>query len=109
MYNERLKELRIESNMTQSELANKLGVTPATISKYEKGQIVVAADIIIKYSKVFNVTPDYILGSTNDKHEIVEDVELSDDDIALIELFHKLSYENKIEVKGYIKGLLSNQ
>lgn len=109
MFNERLKELRISRNMTQSDLANKLGVTPATISKYEKGQVVVAADVIILYSKIFSVTPDYILGINNEKNETNEFTQLSDDDIYILDLFHKLSYENKIEIKGYIKGLLSNQ
>lgn len=59
----RLKELRLSANMTQSELANKLGVTHPTIVRYEKGDVgSMKTSIISKLATIFNVSPVYILG-----------------------------------------------
>lgn len=59
----RLKELRLSANMTQSELANKLGVTHPTIVRYEKGDVgSMKTSIISKLTTIFNVSPVYILG-----------------------------------------------
>lgn len=60
---ERLKELRLSANMTQSELANKLGVTHPTIVRYEKGDVgSMKTSIISKLATIFDVSPIYILG-----------------------------------------------
>lgn len=59
----RLKELRLSANMTQSELANKLGVTHPTIVRYEKGDVgSMKTSIISKLATIFDVSPIYILG-----------------------------------------------
>lgn len=59
----RLKELRLSANMTQSELANKLGVTHPTIVRYEKGDVgSMKTSIISKLATIFDVSPVYILG-----------------------------------------------
>lgn len=65
MISKRIKELRIENDITQKELAEYLNLTPKMISFYELGQRVPPSDIIIKLSKKFNVTTDYLLGSSD--------------------------------------------
>ena len=59
MHNDRLKNLRIKSGYTQQEVADKIGVTKSTISKYEKGQR--GLNHIEELATLFGVEPAYIL------------------------------------------------
>ena len=67
MYFKRLKDLRIDSDLTQKELADKLGISQQTLSDYEKGKYDLPNDLLIKYADYFNVSVDYILGRTNNR------------------------------------------
>lgn len=51
-----LKALRISNNMSQKELASKLDISQACISKYEKGDIMISTFNLYLYSKIFNVS-----------------------------------------------------
>mgnify|MGYP004509944209 CR=1 FL=1 len=62
-----LKSLRIQNNLTQTQLAQKLGVTKSVISAYENSLRMPSYDILIMISKVFKVTTDYLLGLENKK------------------------------------------
>lgn len=64
-----LKTSRLKENMTQSQLAQKLGVTKSVISAYENGLRLPSYDILIHIAKIFHVTTDYLLGLEN-KREI---------------------------------------
>ncbi|MBP3351634.1 MAG: helix-turn-helix transcriptional regulator [Lachnospiraceae bacterium] len=57
-----LKTLRIRNNMTQAQLAQKLGLTKSVISAYETGLRLPSYDVLIHISKIFKVTTDYLLG-----------------------------------------------
>lgn len=56
-----LKDLRIKRGYTQQEVADFLGVTKATISKYEKGQRQINHEYIEKLAELYGVEPIYIL------------------------------------------------
>lgn len=58
----RLKELRIEQNLSQQKLAEQIGVTQKAIDFWEKGINEPKASYIIKLAKFFSVTTDYLLG-----------------------------------------------
>ena len=60
-----IKSLRTAKKMTQSELADRVGVSKATISTYEVGTRLPSYDILIKLAAVFHVTTDNILGFSN--------------------------------------------
>lgn len=59
---ERLRELRIDANMSRNTLANLLYVNPRTISYWELGQRECNLEQLIQISKLFGVSTDYILG-----------------------------------------------
>lgn len=65
----RIKSLREEQGMTQSELGKLLGVKDAAISKYESEKVPLTAETILKLSEIFSVSADYILGRTMEKSE----------------------------------------
>ena len=57
-------ELRLSFNWTQVQLAQKLGVTKQTVSNWENDNIQPSIEMLIKISKTFNVSTDYLLGLT---------------------------------------------
>ena len=68
----RLKKLRNEYKLTQTQLGEKLGVGKTTISNYETGNSFPDNDMLIRLSEIFNVSTDYLLGiSTIRDHSLL--------------------------------------
>lgn len=65
MFPERLKTLRQAANLTQTELAEKILVSPRTVSFLEKGDRSPSIDTLIAVAKLFDVSVDYLLGITD--------------------------------------------
>ena len=58
-----LKQRRIELNLTMAEVAKKVGVSEATISRWESGDIAnMRRDKIVLLSKALKVSPSFIMG-----------------------------------------------
>lgn len=64
MLSKRIYEIRMSFGWTQVQLAQKLGVTKQTVSNWENDNIQPSIDMLIKISKIFNVSTDYLLGLT---------------------------------------------
>lgn len=58
----KIKELRIEKNLTQKQLSEKLKIAQSSISEWEKGKYEPTATAIKQISIFFNVTSDFLLG-----------------------------------------------
>ena len=58
----KLKKLRIEHNMTQLQVAQRVGVSKAVISSYETTSRFPSYDVLIKLATLYGVTADYLLG-----------------------------------------------
>lgn len=58
----RLKELRIERNLTQQQISQILNIKQNTYSQYENGQRQLPIESLITLAKFYDVTTDYILG-----------------------------------------------
>ena len=58
----RLKELRKQNSITQTELGRLLGVEKSTISMYENGKSFPSYDTLIQIATHFNLSTDYLLG-----------------------------------------------
>lgn len=57
----RVKQLREERNISQLNLAVRIGVSQQTISKIEMGTCIPKVDVIIDIAKYFNVSLEYLL------------------------------------------------
>lgn len=57
----RLRELRLERNMSQQRLAMELSMTQNTISRYENGEREPGIKELIRIADYFNVSLDYLL------------------------------------------------
>ena len=62
----RILPLMKKKGMTQRELANQIGVTETSISRYISGQRVPKANIVVYMADALNTTTDYILGRTEE-------------------------------------------
>ncbi|EFF65093.1 helix-turn-helix domain-containing protein [Turicibacter sanguinis] len=67
MLGKRLKQLRNSAGLTQKELANKMNISSSAVSMYEADRRDPDTETLVKFSKVFNVTTDYLLGETSNK------------------------------------------
>lgn len=68
---DRILNLRKELNLNQKELAEKVGITEASLSRYENNLREPKAEIIIRLSNVLNCSTDYLLGKTNIRNETI--------------------------------------
>lgn len=59
--NTRIRELRLERNLTQQTLAEHLGINQTSLSKIECGISIPDALLLIDLARFFHVTTDYIL------------------------------------------------
>lgn len=66
MYGQRIKELRLERNLTQTQLAHVLNTTQKCISKYETERLDLSTSTVIALCKFFDVSADYLLGITDE-------------------------------------------
>ena len=65
-----IAELCVEAGISKSELARRLEITPSQITRILNGDTkTISSDILIKLTKLFGVSADYLLGIT-DKKEI---------------------------------------
>ena len=76
MFCKRLENLRKAYNLTQTQLAKKLGLTKQTVSNWENDNILPSIDTLIKVCDFFNVSTDYILGRDDKKYIEVSDLSL---------------------------------
>lgn len=63
----RLRELRLERNMSQQRLAMELSMTQNTISHYENGEREPGIKELIRIADYFNVSLDYLLERSEQK------------------------------------------
>ena len=86
----RLEKLRKEADLSQTQLAEALGVSRGSVSYYEKDERTAGIDFLIAAANYFNVPSDWLLGLTNTRESenvnIGERTGLSDE---AIDVLHK--------------------
>ncbi len=115
----RLKELREYSNLTQKQLAEKIGNVQRNISNWESGVSEPDLSTVIKLAEFFNVTTDELLGADRSdvplrispRQNIIADIAsvpkeyLSGKDARLIEQILSLSDEQKYYLSEFIRAM----
>lgn len=74
-YIKRIRDLREDNNLTQTQIAEYLGTSQTMYARYERGANEIPVRHIIKLCKLYNVSSDYILGISDnpfqpDKYKI---------------------------------------
>ena len=63
----RIRDLREDSDMTQTQIAKMLGMSQTGYSKYETGENDIPTSILLKLADFYGTSVDYILGRTDKK------------------------------------------
>lgn len=63
--NERIRQLRLEHNLTAKKLGELFNLSESTISLYESGKRTPSKELLLKMSDYFNVSTDYLLGKSD--------------------------------------------
>lgn len=95
-----IKKLREQHKLSQSDLANKIGINNSVLSRIESGDRQLRDDELIKIADFFNVSADYLLGRTNVRNNVETFAAHTDDE--------DLSEEAKVELENF-KDYLRNK
>lgn len=99
----RIKKCRQENDFSQEELANKLDMKRSNVANYEAGRVVPPGNALLEMSNIFNVTTDYLLGSTNNPYS---NISLDDNDLKQIQRQRsKLTGKDRERMENMIKML----
>ena len=95
----KLKKLRTEDGLTQQQLGDLLGVSKSVVSYYEVNERIPSPDTLVKISKVFHVSTDYLLSLDNGRTINIDGLSAHDEEIIrrLAATMRKLQEEMKRE------------
>lgn len=101
---DRIRQLRIEHQMTQEELGAKVGVQKAAIYKYENGLVVnLKRSVLEKLALVLDTTPTYLMGMEESEHNPST---LAPQQSALLSSFDQLNEEGQTKAVEYVEDLV---
>lgn len=83
MIAERIKVLREQQEMTQSQLAKELGITRSSVNAWEQGISVPSTQYIVELASIFKVSTDFLLGV--ERTSSVDVSGLADEDVELVQ------------------------
>ena len=74
-FSQMLSKMRKERGISQKKAATDLGISQALLSHYEKGIRECGLDFVIKCSRYYGVTTDYLLGVSESRNGLNGDVD----------------------------------
>jgi transcriptional regulator with XRE-family HTH domain len=99
----RIKKCRQDNKLSQEELAQKLDMKRSNVANYEAGRVVPPGSALLEMSEIFNVTTDYLLGSTSNPYSKFS---LEDNDLKQIQRQrNKLTGKDRERFENMIKML----
>ncbi len=108
---ERIIFLREELDMTQTKLAEKVGLTKMTLYKYEKNKCEPRCEVLSRLSDVLGTTADFLIGRTNNPSPLLCNGTMEKNYQKNNELVHKfnlLTEKDQIRISERIDILLEN-
>lgn len=96
-----IKELREESEITQKELAEKIGNVQRNVSNWENGTSEPDCETILKIAEIFNVSIDELFGRDYFEKSRGND-EKTEDDVLLSRMIKRLTSKQKSALKNLL-------
>lgn len=96
----KIKELRINSGLTQQELAKKLNCSQSTITMWENGKRQPDIETLEVIADLFNVDMNFLVGTSDNTTMI-----LDSNQFELLSLFDQLNDSGKKLILNTIRGL----
>ena len=60
---DKLKTLRQKYNLSQRQVADRVGISPSIVSAYETGERTPSTEILLALARLYHCSPDYLLGN----------------------------------------------
>lgn len=98
---DRLKQLRIESNLLQKDIAKKLNITSSAYGFYEQGKRIPDSNTLNSLANFYNVSTDYILGRTDIK-------ELNTSAVSISTFIPKLTKKDEKDIAKKLEEVLDS-
>lgn len=103
-----LKEERLRNKLSQEEVAKAIGSTKQAVYKYENGIVTnIPLDKIEIMARLFGVTPAYLMGWGEDEKTSPNQLELTEGERVLIEVYRRASDEVKPVLINAVKAIES--
>lgn len=110
MFSSRLKELRLESGLTQKQFADKIGLDAHNVGDWEREKCEPSIFWLNKIADSFNVSVDYLVGREDDFDNVVVSApkgNVSPADEKLLKDFYSLGPFEQEYIRGQIQALLN--
>lgn len=106
-----IKKYRKDNKMTLKELAEKIGLTEATVQKYEAGNIKkIDIEMLKKIADALNIKPEKLTGwESQESYTEYRETKKGEDEALLIKMYSQLTHGHKKAVRTLIKSLLDCQ
>ena len=91
---DRLRSIREKRNLTQDELAARLGFGQSQMTKYENGKSEPTPEIIVRLARELSVTTDWLLGLVDTPDEHLQEEDLSPDERKLLSAFRRRDWRD---------------
>ena len=101
-------ELRKERGLSQFELARQLNIDQTTVSKWEKGKALPYSRMLLRLSKLFDVSIDYLLGNSTYYYPDRVALKLSEMEQQLVVYFRRLPGQTQDYIFGIVQNLAVN-
>jgi len=105
---ERLRRLRKERKLTQSDLARQIGIQQSDLSRMEQGEYRVSLDNLFKLLAVLGMGIAEFFGNARPEPETVT-VPLSQDDMSILPTLRELSQEGRDEIRQFVEFKLRRE
>ena len=106
---ERIVFLREEREISQKELAEKIGITAASLSRYENNIYDPKGNIIYSLTKCLNTSADFLLGLTPNYNSVPNEHPITTEEYLFLQKYKKLSNTNKVRIDERVTTLLELQ
>ena len=105
----RLRELRKSVNMTQTRLAEILGIAQSSLNRYEHDQALIPDTVFLAYADYFDVSLDYIFGRTDmPEGKLFSGCPKIGEDNEELRQFIEMCFDPKSKMSGKLKNTLYN-
>ena len=106
--NSKVRKLRDKLGVTQVQLAKMSGITPATVSRIESGQIrELKSEALRRLARALGVSVEYLIGPNKERKRLAR---MDNPDLEFIaKEYEKLSYKGREQMKHYISFLVETE
>ncbi len=105
----RIKNLRLENDMSQRTLAGKIGCSQKSVDYWEKGLSEPTAGFICALADCFACSTDYLLGREDDFGIVRIEGRLTEDERKILSYYETLSEPYRRELLSYGEFLLTKK